>query len=139
MAESNFSRLQQVYGEHILNKVKSCEFHFQELINHRIRQIGDKGLRFQTLPNNLLIALTLTPEAYHATKSSLEQFIEEEEVSIIADWFSWWNECKSSDETCGDDYTGHFIYTLIVVTHTFHYSLILVINLNFPHKILLVS
>ena len=33
MAGCNFNGLQQVYGEHILNKIKGGEFHFQESIN----------------------------------------------------------------------------------------------------------
>lgn len=52
-----------------------------------MRQIGDKGPCFQTLVKNLLTAST--PEAYNAAKSSLEQFIEEEEVLIIAYWLNW--------------------------------------------------
>ena len=30
IAGSNFNGLQQIYAEHILNKIKGCEFHFQE-------------------------------------------------------------------------------------------------------------
>ena len=90
MAGCNFNGLQQVYGEHILNKIIRCEFHFQESINRRIRQIGGKGGRFQTLVNTLLTAST--PEAYNAAKLSLEQFTEEEEVPIIADWLTWRND-----------------------------------------------
>ena len=40
-------------GENILSKMKVWEFHVQESINCRIRQIGDKGLCFQTLNNKL--------------------------------------------------------------------------------------
>ena len=93
MAGCNFNGLQQVYGEHILNITKGYEFHFQQSINHRIRQIGGKGPRFQTLANTFLTGST--PEAYNAAKLSLEQFIEEEEVSIIADWLTWWNDRKN--------------------------------------------
>ena len=92
MAGCNFNGLQQVYGEHILNKIIRCEFHFQESIKRRIRQIGGKGVRFQTLANTLLTAST--PEAYNAAKLSLEQFTEEE-VPIIVDWLTWRNDRKS--------------------------------------------
>ena len=93
MAGCNFNGLQQGYGEHILNKINGWELHFQESINRRMRQIGDKGPRFQTLANNLLTGST--PEAYNAAKSSLEQFIEKEKVSIIADGLTWWNDQKN--------------------------------------------
>ena len=58
-----------------------------------MRQIGDKGPWFQTLVNNLLTASS--PKAYDAAKSSLEQFIEKEDVPIIADWLTWWNDQKN--------------------------------------------
>ena len=93
MAGCSFNGLQQVYGEHILNKIKGCEFHFRESINRRVRQIAGKGPRFQTLANALLTSST--PEAYNTAKLSLEQFIEEEEVPIIADWLTWWNDRKN--------------------------------------------
>ena len=93
MARCNFNGPQQVYGEHTLNKIKGCEFHFPESMNCRMRQIGSKGPRFQTLTNTVLTAST--PETYNAAKLNLEQFSEEEGIPIIADWRTWWNDRKN--------------------------------------------
>ena len=50
--------LSKMYGEDILEKVKGCEFHFQQYVNNRAKSLGVDAEQFKTLSNILLKAST---------------------------------------------------------------------------------
>ena len=90
IAGANFSRLKKIYGEDVVNKIKSCRFYYKESINKRARQQGEKGDKFKTYALDLLTAST--QGSYNAHKSKIEDFIKENESSFINWWLKWWDE-----------------------------------------------
>ena len=40
MALANFSGLQIIYGEEVLDKIKGCEFHHKQSVNRRVHLVG---------------------------------------------------------------------------------------------------
>ena len=90
IAGANFSRLKKIYGEDVVNKIKSCRFYYKESINKRARQQGEKGDKFKTYALDLLTAST--QGSYNAHKNKIEDFIKENESSFINWWLKWWDE-----------------------------------------------
>ena len=85
MASANFNEFSTIYGEDALEKVKSCEFHFKQAVERKIRGFdGDKD-QFKKLAYGLLYATT--PEAY---ESSLQLFKEFAVDAKMRDWIQWW-------------------------------------------------
>ena len=40
MAGSNLSALRKVFGEDVVPRIKTCEFHFKQSVNRRCRQLN---------------------------------------------------------------------------------------------------
>ena len=40
MALANFSGLQMIYDEEVLEKIKGCEFHYKQSVNRRVHLVG---------------------------------------------------------------------------------------------------
>ena len=89
MASANFNRLSTIYGEDVLEKVKSCEFHFKQAVERKIRGFGGDKDQFKKLAYGLLYATT--PEAY---ENSLQLFEEFATDAKLKDWIQWWDVRK---------------------------------------------
>ena len=40
MALTNFSELQMIYGEEVLDKIKECEFHYKQSVYRTVHLVG---------------------------------------------------------------------------------------------------
>ena len=72
IASANFNELSTIHGEDVPEKLKSCEFHFKQAVERKIRGFnGDKD-QFKKLAYDLLY--TTTPEAYKNSPQLFEEF-----------------------------------------------------------------
>lgn len=84
MAGSNMEGLKRAIGPDALNKLKTCEFHFNECRKRQARKSND-------LCNALLEAVSLT--VYEKSKEDLENFVaESEERKYLQSWIEWWHK-----------------------------------------------
>ena len=91
MAGANMNGLQKVFGEDVLSRIKTCEFHFKESRKKMAKKLNDddgkvfKGLCDQMLASSL-------EATYLNTKKSLEEFIEaKSERLFLNSWIKWWD------------------------------------------------
>ena len=40
VALANFTGLQMIYGEEVLDKIKGCEFHYKQSVNRKVHLVG---------------------------------------------------------------------------------------------------
>ena len=89
MTSANFNGLSTIYGVDVLEKVKSCEFHFKQAVERKIRGFAGSRDQFKKLAYGLLYAAT--PEAY---ENSLQLFEEFATDAKLKDWIQWWDVRK---------------------------------------------
>lgn len=92
MAGANMNGLERVYGKEVLERVKSCEFHFKENRNKMAQKLKDneEAQQFKELCDALLAARMV--ETYCSAKDSLESFIQNKpERSFLSSWVDWWH------------------------------------------------
>jgi len=82
---ANWKSLKSVYGETILTRTVSCEFHFKQSVQRHARKIGDND-EFIELSNQLLYAET--PAVFNHVCEKFKLFIKCHET--IDSWFGWW-------------------------------------------------
>ena len=87
--------LQKVFGDDVLTRIKSCEFHFKESRNKVARKLGgDAEEEFKDLCDELLTSSM--KETYIDVKVRLDKFIQEkEERHFIQSWLNWWDRRRS--------------------------------------------
>lgn len=87
--------LQKVFGDDVLTRIKSCEFHFKESRNKVARKLGgDAEEEFKDLCDELLTSSM--KETYIDVKVRLDKFIQEkEERHFIQSWLDWWDSRRS--------------------------------------------
>jgi hypothetical protein len=95
MAGANMEGLKRVFGSAVLERVRTCEFHFKECRNRQSRKFSQEiRSRFKTLCNALLEAQSVI--AYEKAKEDLCNFIEESpERSSLASWLDWWDRRRT--------------------------------------------
>ena len=95
MAGANMNGLQKVFGDDVLTRIKSCEFHFKESRNKVDRKLGgDAEEEFKDLCDELLTSSM--KETYIDVKVRLDKFIQEkEERHFIQSWLNWWDSRRS--------------------------------------------
>ena len=95
MAGANMTGLRKVFGEDILSRTKSCEFHFKESRNRMACKLScTVGDVFKDLCQNLLDANF--EENYLAAKDSLEQYIDKStDRQFLKSRLSWWDNRSS--------------------------------------------
>ena len=59
MATANFNDLQLIYGEYVLHKIKGCEFHFCQSINHHTSKCSNQE-RFKIFYTNCISWILLS-------------------------------------------------------------------------------
>ena len=92
MAGANMNGLERVYGKEVLERVKSCEFHFKENRNKMAQKLKDNEevQQFKELCDALLAARMV--ETYFSAKDSLESFIQNKpERSFLSSRVDWWH------------------------------------------------
>ena len=87
--------LKKVFGDDILTRIKSCEFHFKESRNRMARKLGENdGEEFKGLCDEMLVSSL--KETYLNTKAKLEHFIQEKaERQFLVPWLNWWDSRRS--------------------------------------------
>ena len=84
--------LERVYGKEVLERVKSCEFHFKENRKKMAQKLKDneEAQQFKELCDALQAARMV--ETYCSAKDSLESFIQNKpERSFLSPWVDWWH------------------------------------------------
>lgn len=94
MTGANMNGLKNVFGEDVLTRIKSCEFHFKESRNRMAKKLNDDDEElFKELCDKML-ELCLE-SAYQSAKRTLENFIEEaSERKFLRSWLDWWDNRK---------------------------------------------
>ena len=91
MADANKNGLVTIYGEDILNKLKGCEFHFQQRVNEKARKFGDLANEFKRLAMNLMEKTNVT--GYSAAYQEFSAFLEATgETGVKTEWLDWWHD-----------------------------------------------
>lgn len=95
MAGANLQGLKEVFGPSILDRVKTCEFHFKECRNRQARKMDETTARiFKQLCNALLEAGS--PVGYEKAHENMENFISEVDTrSFLKSWFDWWHKRRN--------------------------------------------
>ena len=95
MARGNMEGLKRVFGAAVLERVRTCEFHFKECRNRQSRKFNHEVRgRFKTLCNSLFEAQSTT--AYEKAKDDLDNFIAESpERSSLKSWLEWWDKRRA--------------------------------------------
>ena len=95
MAGANMEGLKRVFGSAVLERIKTCEFHFKECRNRQSRKFNQEVRgRFKILCNSLLEARSVT--AYEKAIEDLNNFIAESpERSSLKSWLEWWNKRRA--------------------------------------------
>ena len=76
MVGSNLSALRKVFGEDVVHRVKTCEFHFKQSVNRRCRKLNSSNEgQFKDLSQLLEC---VTPECYDEVKNQLMTLISQE-------------------------------------------------------------
>ena len=95
MSAANFSGLERIYGETVMDKIKGCEFHYKKSINKYAKELKDDGENFKEYANDLLTAST--PEAYEAGYVAIKSFLlENNERKQKISWLNWWNDRRKN-------------------------------------------
>ena len=92
MAGCNMEGLKIVFGPDVLERVKTCEFHFKQCRNRQARKFQEEARRqFKSLCGALLEAQSST--SYEKAKEDLDNFLAEEpERKSLKIWLEWWNK-----------------------------------------------
>ena len=94
MAGANFNGLNNIFGDGILDRIKSCEFHFRQSYEKRCRLMDDET---KTLFKGHVEAMmyAASPVSYEVAYRNLLEFISSKsELLTLLDWLQWWNERK---------------------------------------------
>ena len=92
MATANFSGLERIYGEEVLEKIKGCEFHFRSSVHrHSACLTEDDKVLFHSLSEQLLVSSSR--EAYDQAHTNLKAFIDENDGRrSLESWLAWWHD-----------------------------------------------
>ena len=95
MAGCNIEGLKRVFGPNVVERVKTCEFHFKQCRNRQARKFDEETRKkFKKLSEALLEAQN--PTSYEKAKENLDNFIAEEpERMRLTTWLGWWNKRRS--------------------------------------------
>ena len=95
MAGCNIEGLKKVFGPDVVQRVKTCEFHFKQCRNRQARKFDEETRKkFKKLSEALLEAQN--PTSYEKAKENLDNFIAEEpEWMRLTTWLGWWNKRRS--------------------------------------------
>ena len=89
---SNWKAVENVYGKELLHRCYSCEFHFKQSVNRRLKDpTFNNGLRakFQSLCKQMLESSNKAN--FKRSVQKLEDFLDEEPGHAkLKDWLNWW-------------------------------------------------
>ena len=87
MAGANMKGLQKVFGDDVLTRIKTCEFHFKESRNKMAKKLNDDdGKVFKELCDQMLASSLET--TYLNIKRKLEA---KSERQFLNSWIKWWD------------------------------------------------
>ena len=95
-ADGLLEGLRRVYGNSILEKLKTCEIHFLQCSNRqRARLHSEKSIEFFTCMTRTLIRAQ-TASAYHDTVQELKDFVAKkptkDQRGFLIPWIQWWDD-----------------------------------------------
>ena len=88
MADANFRGLMLIYGEDVMDKIKGCEWHFQQSVNTHVRQLKESHQNDFKIYSLAMMTAT-TKAAYVGEYEKLHALLSNEENML--DWLNWWN------------------------------------------------
>ncbi|CAC5357933.1 unnamed protein product [Mytilus coruscus] len=96
-ASCNWQAMQEIFRRDLVERSKSCDFHYNQSINRTKGKIttgdDDKEI-FKTLATDLMEAIT-SPQ-YEKTKDALQMFIgTNENLTFLNNWLTWWNKRRA--------------------------------------------
>lgn len=91
MAGANIEGLKRCFGSEAAERIKTCEFHFNDCRNRQARRLSaDDKSHFKALCNEMLNAASVP--SYDKAKENLDDFIGEvPERTHLSSWVEWWH------------------------------------------------
>jgi hypothetical protein len=89
---ANRQSLRNVFGDEVLQRTVSCEFHFQQCVNRHAHGLGDSADEFKRLAHAMLSALSV--REYTAAHEDMTQFITTHKS--LKHWFDWWHQRRTN-------------------------------------------
>ena len=91
---SNWNAIKEIYGEEFLNRCQSCEFHFKQSVNRRLKSsglfAGDRARdKMRSLSRKLLESET-TIQFEKACEEAVKFMKEKEKRKPLKAWLDWW-------------------------------------------------
>ena len=91
---SNWNAIKEIYGEEFLNRCQSCEFHFKQSVNRRLKSsglfAGDRARdKMRSLSRKLLESET-TIQFEKACEGAVKFIEEKEKRKPLKAWLDWW-------------------------------------------------
>lgn len=83
---ANWRSINAVFGESVLQRTFSCEFHYKQSVQRHAKRIGCNSDEFISNANNLLTALTVN--AFQSACDVMRKFIMQHKE--LDSWFNWW-------------------------------------------------
>jgi hypothetical protein len=84
---ANWNSLAAVYGQDVLSRTVSCEFHYAESVSRHAKTVGRAGAEFKRLADDMLHAVT--PQQYNVAKGHMEIFVATHDS--LQNWLIWWD------------------------------------------------
>lgn len=88
---ANWNSIATVFGEQLVRRSASCEFHYKQSVQRHSKKLGDHAEEFITLSDKMLQALT--PAEYESALSKMTKFSQNH--PNIQHWLSWWHDRRS--------------------------------------------
>ena len=91
-SEAISSGIKEVFGSDALLRVKSCEFHFKDIVIKKSNKFNSEETKekYQTLAMASLEATTVN--GYNKARENMADFISlEDESSSLNEWLEWWH------------------------------------------------
>ena len=91
--------LRKVHGNSVLEKLKTCEFHFLQCANRkRARLHSEKSKKFFTRVTRTLLQAQ-TSSSYNDAIQELKEFVTKkpakDQRGFLIPWLEWWDDCRS--------------------------------------------
>ncbi|CAC5406531.1 unnamed protein product [Mytilus coruscus] len=90
---ANWISVRKVFGEHILQKCASCEFHYKQSVHRHAKKVSERSADFINLAEGLLDALSISD--FNVASSEIKDFIDYYAYhQQLNGWYKWWLQRK---------------------------------------------
>jgi hypothetical protein len=88
---ANWNSLRAVYGDSVLDRVVSCEFHYKQSVERHAKKLVKDSEKFKTVAHGMLQALTVTE--FQLACSQMQTIVANN--SQLQSWYNWWHDRRT--------------------------------------------